>query len=1030
MFIKGLGIINIGDVMINKLIEYSLKNRTTIIILIIILIALGYKFFLELPVDVYPEMNAPIVNIVTENHGMAPEDIETLITFPIESSINSLPYIKRVRSNSALGISLINLEFEYGTDIYFARQLVSEKLQLISPLLPEGTIPPFIGPISSMFADAFEFTIKGDDLFDIRDFAEWGLKPRLQTVQGVSNVINFGGFVKQYHVLLDPNRMLNFGIKAGDVVTALEENNINSSGGFLFNGPEEKIIRGMGRIKTIEDIENIVLRQEGGVPVYIRNVADVEIGAYQRRGSAGESGEEIVAVTVQNQYNWNVLETINGVQNVLDDIKDDVKENMTIETFYTQLDMIIKSINNVEAAILIGAVLVIIVLYLFLGTVRSTLIVSLSIPLSLIIAVIFLKVYGLTIIIMTLGGLAVGLGIIVDSSIIITENIYRNLQQGEKTYSEALLSGAKEVGRPIFFAVLIILAVFAPVFTLQGIEGKMFIPLTFAVSAAVFGSLLISLTIIPVLASIFFNVKDIKKKENVLLNIIKKMYNPLLNHALAHTNRMVITCIVLIGLGIFLSFYVGTEFMPEMDESSLIMDTLLPPEASLVESSRIASLVGQKISEIPEVVKVIRRTGRAKGAEHAEPVNLTESNVVLVPKEERKKSIDEIKDEIRKKVEGIPGVSILLNAPLQHRINHVATGTKSAVAVKIFGDNLNTLINLAGRTYESMENIRGVADLQIEQAAGVPQMQIKIDREKIARYGLNIKDVSEVIEVALNGKVATELVETRKRYDVFVRYKEEYRNDEDKIRNILIETPAGYRLPLSELAEITEDNNPSIIRSENALRRVMIQCNVAGRDMGSVVNDIKDAVAGLNLPDGYFITFGGTYENQIRAMKQLTIVVVLTIIIVFTLLVVSFGSFKNALLIIINIPLALVGGIMILFVTGNTLSVPALVGFIALTGIAVQDGIVLVSHINNNRKNGLGIREAVIKGGNNKIRPVLMTTFTTMLGLIPLALRNVTGSEIQKPLAFVIMLGLLFSTLITLVVLPTLYTAVEKEIKQ
>ncbi|MFC1725145.1 efflux RND transporter permease subunit [candidate division KSB1 bacterium] len=1013
--------------MINRLIEYSLKNRTTIIVAVIILIGLGYKFFLDLPIDVYPEMNAPIVNIVTENHGMAPEDIETLISFPIESSMNSLPYITRVRSNSALGISLINLEFEYGTDIYFARQLVSEKLQLISPLLPEGTVPPFIGPISSMFADAIEFTIKGDDLFEIRDFAEWNLKPRLQTVQGVSNVINFGGFVKQFHVLLDPNRMLNFGIKANEVVSALEENNINSSGGFLFNGPEEKIIRGMGRIKTIEDIENIVLRQEEGVPVFIRNVADVNIGAYQRRGTAGESGEEIVAVTVQNQYNYNVLETINGVQKVLDDVKESVKGEMTIETFYTQLDMIIKSIKNVETAIIIGAILVIIVLYLFMGTVRSTLIVSISIPLSLIIAVIFLKVYGLTINMMTLGGLAIGLGIIVDSSIIITENIYRNLQIGDKSYSEALLTGAKEVGRPIFFAVLIILAVFAPVFTLHGIEGKMFIPLTFAVSAAVFGSLIISLTITPVLASILYKVKDIRKKENKLLNIIKKLYNPLLDHALSHTNRMIITCVVLIGLGIFISFYVGTEFMPEMDESSLIMDTLLPPEASLAESSRIASLIGQKVTEIPEVIKVVRRTGRAKGAQHAEPVNLTESNVVLVPKEERDKSIDEIKSEIRKKVEGIPGVSILLNAPLQHRINHVATGTKSAVAVKLFGDNLNSLVNIAEQIYEIMETVSGVADLQIEQAAGVPQLQIKINRNKIARYGLNIKDVSDVIEVALNGKVATELVETQKRYDVFVRYKEEYRNDEDKIRNILIETPAGYRLPLSELAEIIEERNPAIIRRENALRRVMIQCNVSGRDMGSVVNDIKDAVAGLNLPEGYFITFGGTYENQIRAMKQLTIVVALTIVIVFTLLVVSFKSFKNALLIIINIPLALVGGIMILFITGNTLSVPALVGFIALTGIAVQDGIVLISHINNNRKTGMNIKDAVIKGGNNKIRPVLMTTFTTMLGLIPLAMRNVTGSEIQKPLAFVIMLGLLFSTLITLVVLPTLYTAIEKD---
>ncbi len=1013
--------------MINKIIEFSIKNKIIVFIVALILIGLGVGYYLQLPVDVYPDLNAPVVKVVAENHGMAPEDMETLITFPLESSLNSLPYVKRVRSNSALGISIINIEFEYGTDIYFARQLVSEKLQLIAPTLPEGTAPPFIGPISSMFADAIEFTLKGDDLFQTRDYAEWTLKPRLQTIPGVSNVINFGGYLKQFQVMLNPNDMLNYGVTARDIVTALHENNINSSGGFITVGPEEKIVSGMGRIKSTNDIRDIVLKQHRAVPVYIKNVADVKIGAAIRRGTAGESGKEVVAVTVQNQYNSNVMKTIEGVINVLNSIKSTIQSNMEIDVFYTQLEMIFKSLRNVASAILIGALLVVIVLYLFLNNLRSTIIVTLSIPLSAIIAIIFFKLYGLTLNIMTLGGLAIGLGIIVDSSIIMTENIYRHISINNEDFSSALLKGACEVGSPIFYAILILLAVFAPIFTLQGIEGKMFIPLTFAVSAAVFSSLIISLTLTPVLASLFFKNKKLKTSQGGLIKWIKKIYNPVLEHTLNHPWRLILTCLIILAIGVGTYFGVGTEFMPEMDESSLIMDVLLPPETSLDESSRLASIISQHVSQIPDVIKVIRRTGRAEGAEHAEPVNLTESNVVLVPKEDRDRSVEEIKEDIRRRVSKVPGVSILLNAPLQHRINHAVTGTRSTIAVKIFGENLNTATAVANQLLTEMENIRGLTDIQMEQIAGVPQLQIKFNRQKLARYGLNVKDVSDIIEIALNGKAATELIETQKRYDIFVRFQEQFREDQTEIENILIETVAGYRIPVSEVAMIIEDRNPAIIRRENALRRVMIQCNVSDRDVGSAVEELKSKIASLEIPDGYFIAIGGTYENQIHAMRQLTVVILLTIVIVFALLVVSFRSVKNALLIIINIPLALSGGILILFVSGNTLSVPSIVGFIALIGIAVQDGIVLVSHINEYRKQGIAIREAVVKAGNNKIRPVLMTTFTTMLGLVPLALRHASGSEIQQPMAIVIMFGLLFSTIITLGVLPTLYLVMEKK---
>ncbi|HDQ00100.1 MAG TPA: efflux RND transporter permease subunit [bacterium] len=1013
--------------MINRIIEYSLKNKILIILVALILTILGVKYLFELPVDVYPDLNAPVVTVITESPGMAPEDVETLITFPMETAFNSLPHVSRVRSNSALGYSKINIDFEYGTNIYFARQLVTEKLQMITPSLPEQIDPPFIGPISSMFADAIEFTIKGDDLFEVRDFAEWDLKPRLQTVGGVSNVINMGGFLKQYHVLIDPNKLLNFNIQLSEVLSALKANNVNSSGGFLIAGPEEKIIRGIGRIKSIADIESIVLKQWNGIPITIGDIAKVEVGAYIRRGSAGESGAEVVIVTVQNQYNANVMKTISGVEEVLDKIKSEQADKFTIETFYTQLDMIIKSIKNVSWSIIIGGLLVVLVLLIFLNNIKSTVVVALAIPLSAIFAFIFFKIFGLTINIMTLGGLAIGLGMIVDSSIIMVENIFRHIQQGKVSFSEAVRKGAKEVGAPIFYAILILLAVFAPIFTLQGIEGKMFIPLTFAVSAAVLGSLLISLTLTPTLTSLLFKTGNLGQQDGILMRAIKKIYHPLFNHTMKHPTRVGATCLVILALGIGLSFYVGTEFMPEMDESSLLVDVLLPPEASLDESSRIASLVAAKIASIPEVERVIRATGKARGAEHTAPVNLTHANCVLVPKEKRSKSIDQIKAEIRNATHAIPGVLIQINAPLQHRINHVVTGIRSAIAVKIFGENLNTINEISNQIHNAMVSVPGVTDLQIEQISGVPQIEIRLKRDQLARYGINISDISLLIETALNGKVATELIETQKRYEIFVRYEKVFRDDIEKISNLMIQTQSGYRIPLSQVADFIENKNPSIIRKENALRRGVVQCNVSGRDMGSVANEIKEKISQIALPEGYFVSFGGTYENQLHAIRQLTVVIVLTLIIVFLLLTLSFRSFKNALLIIINIPLALAGGIIILFISGNTISVPSIVGFIALIGISVQDGIVLVNHINHNRQSGMNVAEAVAQAGSNKIRPVLMTTFTTMLGLIPLAVRNVTGSEMQKPLALVIMFGLLFSTVITLGVLPALYAMINRE---
>jgi len=940
--------------------------------------------------------------------------------------LNSLPYVSRVRSSSMLGISLILVEFAYGTDIYFARQLIAEKLQLAGTDLPEGTEQPFMGPVSSMFADAVEFTITGeDDLFELRDLAEWTIKPRLQTVPGVSNLINFGGLLKQYHVLIDPTKLVSYDITVRQVLDVLSANNRNSSGGFLIEETEEKLIRGIGRIRSIDDIENIIVAERDGLPVFIKHIAQVEIGPFLRRGAAGENGIEVVAVTVQNQYNANVMNTINSVTEEINRLKTVFGDRINLTVFYTQLDMIMRAVSNVRNAIYISAVLVIIVLLFFLGNIRTTIIVAVSIPLSLIIAFIFMQMFNLSFNIMTMGGLAIGIGMMVDASIIMTENIYRHVQQDRVPLMQAVRTGAQDVVRPIFFATLIMLSAFAPVFTLHGLEGKMFVPLAIAVTTALLGSLITSLSLTIVLCSFMLKPGSTGQKETSLIRFFKKLYNPLLNFSLDHRRLMITFGMILFVIALVSAPFIGTEFMPEIDESSLIMDVLLPPGTSLNESARLANNVAKEVSSIPEVLRVINRTGRAEGAEHAEPVYLTEANVVLIPKEERQKSIHEIQDEIRERVGNIPGVVVSLYSPLQHRINHTLTGTKAAIAVKLFGDNLSTLYEEALHIEEIVHETEGTVDVVVEQMTGVPQVRIELNREKIARYGININDASDVIEIALNGTVASDVIETRKRYDLFVRFREDYRSNVEQIKNILIDTPSGVRVPLAEIAEFKSDEGPSIIRKEGTMRRIMVQCNVDGRDMGSVVNELRQKIGELHLPAGYFVTFGGTYENQIRAMRQLTLVVILTIIIVFILLYTMFNSLRQAFLIVFNVPHAMVGGVFMLLFTGLNLSVPSIVGFIALIGICVQDGIVLINQIHIYRNAGFELREALIRAGNTKLRPVLITTFTTILGLLPIVISGGTGSEIQRPLGLVLIAGLIFSTGLTLVALPTLYSIFE-----
>lgn len=1015
--------------MLEHLPAVVLRNRPLVLIAALILLALGVWSVGHLPVDVYPNLNAPVVTVVAEHHGMAPEEIEALVTFPLESAFNSLPHVARVRSNSLPGISLVYVDFDYGTDIYFARQLVAEKLQLAAARLPEGAEPPFMGPVSSMFADAVEFTLPvGGDPFAARDAAEWIIKPRLQTVQGVSNVINFGGLLMQYQVLLDPDKLITYGITVKQVFDVLSANNRNFTGGYLVEGTDEKLIRGLGRVKDEEDIGNIVVAEHGGVPVFVKQVAEVRIGPFVRRGAASENGEEVIAITVQNQYNANVLRTIDGVMREAAGLEAALGGERRMSPFYTQLDMIQRALANVTSAIWYSAALVVLVLVVFLGSLRTTIVVATAIPLSAVFSIILMNGLGLSLNIMTLGGLAIGIGMIVDASIIVTENVYRHVQKRDVPVVEAARRGAAEVARPVFFATLVLVAAFAPVFTLEGLEGRMFVPLAFTVSAALFASLFVSLSVTLVLSSWLLRPGSRTRPEATLaVRLCQRAYEPLLAFALGHRGLMLAIGFALFAGALAALPRVGSEFMPELDESSLVMDILLPPGTSLEESARMANQVAKEVSRLPDVVRVVNRTGRAEGAEHAEPVNLTEANIVLVPKEERRRSIHEIEADIRALVDHLPGVLVSLNSPLQHRINHTLTGTKAAIAVKLFGDDLHQLRTWAGRIEEIVLETPGTTDVQVEQTTGVPQLQVTLDRDRIARYGLNVDEVSDVLEIAVAGRVASDVIQTRKRYDLFVRFDEPFRDREEHIRNILVDTPSGLRVPLSDLATFTVDEGPAIIRKEGAMRRVMVQSNVEGRDMGSVVEDLRQRVGRLEMPQGYFVVFGGTYENQTRAMRQLGIVVALTVIVVFTLLYVTFRSVRHAFLVVFNVPHAMVGGVLALFIAGMPFSVPSIVGFIALAGVCVQDGIVFMNQVKLYREGGLALEAALVQTGRTKLRPVLVTTMTTVLGLVPIVAFSGTGAEIQRPLGLVLMVGLVFSTGLTLVVLPTLYSLVERQ---
>ena len=1021
--------------MIDRIIDYALKHRLLTILLIVLVSIWGVIVYTRMPKDIYPDLNAPLVKIITENPGMAAEDVERLISFPLESLLNGAPRVTRVRSESTTGSSVVTVEFDWGMDIYLARQIVSSKTELIAGRLPLGTTQPILGPVSSRMGEVFEFAVIGEDPdpIELRSIADWTIRYRLQGVPGVSFIINLGGFVKQFQIYLKPEMLKNYDITVNEVKEAVEKSNRNFSGGIIIKGAQEILVKGLGRIETLDHIKDTVITSQNNVPVFIRDVADVKVGGKFRRDAASHNAEEAVYVTVEKQYGGDTLTAIRNVKNALAQIAKDLPEKIKIKPFYDQSILIIKSINHVEVSILEGAILIILVMIFFMWNLRSSLIASLTIPFSLLIALVLMSIFGIGLTVMSIGGLAIGIGKVANGSIIMVENIYRVLREkkGQASTLQLTSEAARDVGRHLFSANLIIILVFLPLLTLQGIEGAMFRPTAFAVAAALIGSLILNLTLKPVLASVLLTENHLKERKNPVIEFLTKKYRTILSGSLEHKRAILALFLVLIiGAGISYTF-LGKEFVPPLDEGAIMASTVMLPETSINESIKIGTQIEKIFLSFPEVVSVSRTTGTAEASEHLHPVNHSHYNIELLPLEKRKRGFNEITEAMREELDKFPGIAYIFEQPIANKLAEMLTGAEGQLSVKLFGPDLDELSHYLEDIRNVMAGIKGAADLQIEQTTGIPQLIINLNREKLSRYGIAVSEVADIIEIALNGIEATDVYEVDRITSVLIRLPEKYRNEEESIKNLLINAPNGERIPLSQLAEISKSEGPQTIFRENLMRRKIILCNVTKRDIGSFVKEAREKIEKeVSLPPGYFFTFGGQFESQQRAMKHLTTLMLIVILIIFVILFSTFGSIWQALLIILNIPTTLVGGILGLLIAGQTMNVSSTIGLIALFGICVQNDVILVAKINDFRKQGLSLRDAVMKGALTKFRPIIMTDLVMIVAVLPMALIVTTGSELHRPLAVVYIGGFFFAILLRLIVVPLLYETFAKLGKQ
>ena len=1017
--------------MIEKILQRSFAHSALTIILALGASVVGAMWLRDLKRDVFPDLSAPVFNVIVQNSAMGAEELETGVAIPMEVALAGLPNVRRVRSNSQLGVTQVTIEFESDADYYRSRQFVAERVTQVGSQLPQGTEAPLISSLTGRLNEIFEFTLEADpgtaDPMRLRDLAEFEVRNRLIAVPGVAAVETLGGYLRQFQVQLDPERMSARHVTLDETSHALEGANLNAAGGFVVQGSMEWTVRAIGRIEDVQDLKNTVVAVRGTTPVMLGDIAEVREAPAVRRGIAHRLKGEVVSCRITKQFGADTVKVAAGVRQAFEAIQRTLPKGVNLRIVYDQSQLVSSALGGVFRAILIGAFLVVLVLIALLGDWRAALIVTLTLPLSIALAGLLLKPADVGINTMTLGGLAIAVGILVDAAIIMTENIVHRItekRQGDR--SANALSAAVEVGRPIAFATVIVIAVFLPLFAMTGIEGRMYSPLAAAVIASIAAALVLSLTLVPVLAGRFLRPRDHGRDEDVwLVRQLKQIYAPILDKAVRRSGLTMIISSAITIPSIALAFYVGTDFMPKLDEGAFLLQTILPPEASLNEVDRINHRIEDVLRTFPEVEDVVRRTGRAERTE--DPMPHTVSDVLVVFKPNRERSLEELETAMRQAVSKVPGASVLFTTPLGMRIDEGLGGTPADISVRIFGPDLDKLASLADQVQKVMGNIRGVTDLRSEKLTGLPQLKITIDRQAIARVGLTPGDVIHAISIGLAGEEVSQVWIGQRHYDLVVRLPDEKRNDPNSIRALLVDGHDGTRIPLGQLARIEESFGPGAIRREAGSRRIAVESKVAGRDLGSTAEEIQQKVANqVQMPTGYFFDVGGKVERQSRAARSLVVAIAIALIAVFLLLYLALDSFLDAGVILGTLPVAFVGGILALLVAGETWNVSSLVGLIGLFGIAVQNGLVLVTQTRNLRTEGKAFEDAVKEASIGRVRPKIMTASTAILGLLPLLILNLHGTEIERPLAIVMVGGLLTSTLFTLLALPTFYILMHR----
>ncbi len=1052
--------------MLNRLIDWAVANRLLVVLGLVAALAAMALLIPKLNLDAFPDVTNVQVQINTEAEGLAAEEVEQLITYPIEAVMYALPDVEEVRSISKTGLSVITVVFREGTDIYFARQLVFERLQAAREEIPEGVGTPEMGPNTSGLGQVFQYILRSEnpeyDATALRSLNDWVVKLLLLPVDGVTDVLSFGGEVRQYQVQVDPRKLLAYGLSIDDIAEAIEANNRNAGGWYLDRGAEQLVIRGVGWVRPgeagLEDIRNIPLKEQDGVVVRVRDLARVAFGGEIRQGAVTmtrrdadgnpESLGEVVAGIVLKRLGANTKATIDAVKERLPAIQQALPEGVTIEPFYDQADLVEQAVHTVTKALVEAFVLIVVVLLLFLLNLRATLLVLISVPLSVGLALTAMSGWGLSANLMSLGGLAIAIGMMVDGSVVMMENIFKHLTRPDAEHEaqvrRAVAPGdpdpfdagrdrhgialriqeaAREVGRPVFYAVLIIIVVFAPLFTLEGVEGKLFQPMAVSIVLAMLTSLVVALVVMPALATYSFR-RAVKHRESLLFRPLEWIYRNTLGLALKLRWVVVLTALALFAGALWLLPKLGTEFVPELEEGTINIRVTLAPSSSLDTSLKVAAELEKRLMQFPEVTYASSRIGRAELGGDPEPVSNIEIYVGLKPVEEwtTARNRFELQKKFQEALSVHPGLLFTFSQPIATRVDELLSGVKAQLAIKLFGPDLEVLADKGKAIEQLARRVRGTRDVEMEQIAGEAQLVVRPKREVLARYGIPVAQVMDLVSDGIGGTEAGQVIRGNERYDIYVRLAPEFRRDVERLRRLVLQAPGGAWVRLGEVAEVAIESGPPQIRRDDVQRRVVIQANVEGRDMGGLVQELRRRIAEeIDLPPGYTVVFGGQFENQQRAQQRLMIVVPLSLGLIFLLLYFAFHSVGQALLIMLNVPLALIGGIVALYVTGQYLSVPGSIGFIALFGVAVLNGVVMVNAINQNIEAGEPLREAVFRGALSRLRPVLMTASIAALGLIPMLLATGVGSEVQRPLATVVVGGLVSSTLLTLYVLPSLY---------